>query len=93
MRWCVSATVAKSGGLAVAAVTPTGVGTFHHLDATVMILVWNLGTAASYHCDRLPVWTSNARVGRDAICLIAPWINLRQGWVATPCLPMLVIDS
>jgi hypothetical protein len=41
-----SATVAKLGGLAVAAVTSTALALFHDLDATVMILVWNLGTAA-----------------------------------------------
>ena len=34
------------GGLAVAAVTAFALSLFHGLDATVMILVWNLGTAA-----------------------------------------------
>jgi hypothetical protein len=34
------------GGLAVAAVTSTALSLFHDLDATVMILVWNVGTAA-----------------------------------------------
>ena len=34
------------GGLAVAAVTSFALSLFHELDATVMILVWNLGTAA-----------------------------------------------
>jgi hypothetical protein len=38
--------VAMMGGLAVAAVTSTALSLFHDLDATVMILVWNLGTAA-----------------------------------------------
>jgi len=33
------------GGLAVAAVTSFALSLFHELDATVMILVWNLGTA------------------------------------------------
>ena len=35
-----------TGGLAVAAITATALSLFHDLDATVMILVWNLGTAA-----------------------------------------------
>jgi len=34
------------GGLAVAAVTAFALSLFHGLDATVMILIWNLGTAA-----------------------------------------------
>jgi hypothetical protein len=38
--------VAMTGGLAVAALTSTALSLFHDLDATVMILVWNLGTAA-----------------------------------------------
>ena len=37
--------VAMMGGLAVAAVTSTALSLFHDLDATAMILVWNLGTA------------------------------------------------
>jgi hypothetical protein len=41
-----SGTVAMLGGLAVAAITSTALALFHDLDATVMILVWNLGTAA-----------------------------------------------
>lgn len=32
------------GGLAVAAITSTGLSLFHDLNATMMILVWNLGT-------------------------------------------------
>jgi hypothetical protein len=39
-------TVAMMGALAVAAITSTALSLFHDLDATVMILVWNLGTAA-----------------------------------------------
>jgi len=35
-----------TGSLAVAAITATALSLFHDLDATVMILVWNLGTAA-----------------------------------------------
>jgi len=38
--------VVMMGGLAVAAITATALSLFHDLDATVMILVWNLGTAA-----------------------------------------------
>ena len=38
--------VSVMGGLAVAAVTAFALSLFHGLDATVMILVWNLGTAA-----------------------------------------------
>jgi hypothetical protein len=34
------------GGLAVAAVTAFALSLFHDLDATVMILIWNLGAAA-----------------------------------------------
>jgi hypothetical protein len=38
--------LASSASLAVAAMTATAVSFFHSLDASVMILVWNLGTAA-----------------------------------------------
>jgi len=38
--------VTMTGGLAVAAITATALSLFHSLDATVMILLWNLGTAA-----------------------------------------------
>jgi hypothetical protein len=34
-----------TGSLAVAAITATALSLFHDLDATVMILMWNLGTA------------------------------------------------
>jgi hypothetical protein len=37
-----------TGSLAVAAVTATALSLFHDLDATVMILLWNLGTAAIF---------------------------------------------
>jgi len=36
-----------TGSLAVAAITATALSLFHDLDATVMILIWNLGTAAA----------------------------------------------
>jgi hypothetical protein len=39
--------VSLMGGLAVAAVTSFALSLFHDLDATVMILVWNLGSAAA----------------------------------------------
>jgi hypothetical protein len=39
-------TVALTGSLAVAAMSATAMSIFHSLDASVMILVWNLGTAA-----------------------------------------------
>jgi hypothetical protein len=38
--------VSAAGGLAVAAMTSFAMSLVHDLDATVMILVWNLGTAA-----------------------------------------------
>ena len=38
--------VAMMGGLAVAAITAAALSLFHDHDATVMILAWNLGTAA-----------------------------------------------
>lgn len=38
--------VAIAGNLAVAAMTSTALSLFHPLDATAMILIWNLGTAA-----------------------------------------------
>jgi hypothetical protein len=41
-----STEVSLMGGLAVAAITSFALSLFHDLDATVMILVWNLGSAA-----------------------------------------------
>jgi hypothetical protein len=38
--------VCVAGGLAVAAITAFALSLFHDLDATVMILVWNLGVVA-----------------------------------------------
>ena len=37
--------VCAAGGLAVAAITAFALSLFHDLDATIMILVWNLGVA------------------------------------------------
>ena len=38
--------VTLAGALAVAAITSSALSLFHDLDATLMILIWNLGTAA-----------------------------------------------
>ncbi len=38
--------VALTGSLAVAAMTASALSLFHEFDATIMILMWNLGTAA-----------------------------------------------
>jgi hypothetical protein len=38
--------VAMAGSLAVAAMTASALSLFHEFDATVMILIWNLGVAA-----------------------------------------------
>jgi len=38
--------VSVVGGLAVAAITSFALSLVHDLDATIMILIWNLGTAA-----------------------------------------------
>jgi len=40
--------VTYAGSLAVAAISAVGLSLFHDLDATVMILVWNLGTAVMF---------------------------------------------
>jgi len=36
-----------TGSIAIAAITATALSLFHDLDATVMILIWNLGTSVS----------------------------------------------
>ena len=38
--------VCTAGGLAIAAITSFALSLFHDLDATIMILIWNLGTAS-----------------------------------------------
>ena len=43
-----STAVTLTGSLAVAAITATALSLFHDLDATVMILMWNLGVAALF---------------------------------------------
>ena len=35
-----------TGALAVAAIAATALSLFHHLDATIMVLIWNIGIAA-----------------------------------------------
>ena len=40
------AAVTMTGGVAVAAITATALSLFHTLDASVMILIWNLGVPA-----------------------------------------------
>ena len=40
--------VTLTGSLAVAAISATALSLFHELDATVMILMWNLGVAALF---------------------------------------------
>ncbi len=40
--------VAFTGSLAVAAITATALSLFHTIDATLMILMWNVGTAAMF---------------------------------------------
>jgi hypothetical protein len=37
--------VALTGSLAVAAITASALSVFHEFDATMMILMWNLGSA------------------------------------------------
>jgi Negative regulator of sigma F len=41
-----AAPVALCGSLAVAAITSSALSLLHDLDATIMVLIWNLGTAA-----------------------------------------------
>ena len=40
------AAVSVAGGLAIAAMTSFALALLHNLDATIMILIWNLGMAA-----------------------------------------------
>lgn len=40
--------VAVTGGLAVSAIAATALSLFHSLDATIMVLMWNLGIAALF---------------------------------------------
>jgi len=45
--WIRPTAVTLTGGLAVAAMTATALSLFHDLDATIMVLIWNLGIAAT----------------------------------------------
>ena len=59
-----SAAVAAAGSLAVAALAATALSLFHSLDASALILMWNLGTAAllvglgSVFGDRMFSWVA-----------------------------------
>jgi hypothetical protein len=44
--WLHPTTAGMMGGLATAGVAATAMSLFHEIDATVMVLVWNLGAAA-----------------------------------------------
>jgi hypothetical protein len=56
------------GALAVAAITSSALALFHDLDATVMILVWNLGTAAL-------ITVLGALFGRRMFRWLASWVS------------------
>lgn len=64
--------VILTGSLAVAAITATALLLFHDLDATVMILIWNLGSAA------LIVGLAGM-LGRRMFSWVAPRSMLPQG--------------
>lgn len=51
-----SAAVALPASLAVAAMASTALSLFHSLDASAMILMWNLGTAAALMCLGGAIW-------------------------------------
>lgn len=53
------------GALAVAAITSTALSLFHDFDATIMILMWNLGTAAL-------IVALGGALGRRIFSLVAP---------------------
>jgi hypothetical protein len=57
--------VAVCGGLAVSGIAATALSVFHEIDATVMVLVWNVGTAV------LIVLVGGA-FGRRLFALVAP---------------------
>ena len=59
-----STEVSLLGGLAVAAVTSFALSLFHDLDATMMILIWNLGSA-------IVVASASAVFGRSMFAWIA----------------------
>ncbi len=57
--------VAATGSLAVAAITSAALSLFHDLDATVMVLMWNLGVAAL-------IVTLGAVLGKKTFSWVAP---------------------
>lgn len=57
--------VTMIGALAVAAITSTALSLFHDFDATIMILMWNLGTAAL-------IVALGGALGRRIFSLVAP---------------------
>lgn len=57
--------VTMVGGLAVAGITATALSLFHDLDATAMVLIWNLGTAAL-------ILALGAIFGRRLLSWVAP---------------------
>jgi hypothetical protein len=64
-------TVAFAGSLAIAAITSAALSLIHGLDATMMILVWNIGTAA------LLVGFGGA-FGQKMFSWVAPRLGLRE---------------
>lgn len=59
--------VCTAGGLAVAATTSFALSLFHSLDATIMILVWNLGSA-------LLIAGIAGVFGRSMLTWVASWL-------------------
>ena len=89
-----SGSVAMLGGLAVAAVTSTALAIFHDLDATVMILVWNLWCGGVDHCARLPVWPTYARLGVvAAFVVVTPKTRSAEGQKASRAFVILLASG
>jgi hypothetical protein len=61
------------GALAVAAITASALSLFHDLDATVMVLAWNLGTAVL-------IIALGSAFGRSMLSLMAPPSDRRLDW-------------
>jgi hypothetical protein len=65
--------VTLMGSLAVAAITASALSLFHALDATAMILMWNVGTAAlflslgGFLSRRNAAWVAAARTTQEGI--------------------------
>ncbi len=58
------ARVTMTAGLAVAGMTSTALSLFHQLDATIMVLIWNIGVA-------IVIVTIDAAIGRRVL----GWLN------------------